>query len=253
MTSLRSVAPCSGRARPAHAVAVALLLGALSLTAPAEGASKVRTTVAGWSTSPVTVAADEALSRTVTVRTGTRTPERKVLLQFRAAETRAWQTVRLTPRTAVTVTGNPTGPGWDPSAYETEVLRLTNEIRAEGTTCGAKTYGPRPALTADPELGRASRVYAQRMGTEKFFDHVSPLGDDPGDRAEAAGYDWTSYGENIAAGQQTPAEVVEDWRESTGHCHNLMGSFAHLGVGYADVDGSPYGTYWVQLFGTPRR
>jgi uncharacterized protein YkwD len=32
-----------------------------------------------------------------------------------------------------------------------------------------------------------------------------------------------------------------------------MGGFAHLGVGYADVDDSRYGSYWVQLFGTPRR
>jgi uncharacterized protein YkwD len=133
------------------------------------------------------------------------------------------------------------------------VLRLTNQLRATGTTCGTTRYGPKPALTAHPDLGRASRQYARRMGDEGFFDHVSPSGDDPGDRAERAGYDWSRYGENIAAGYDTPAEVVAGWHDSVGHCHNLMGSYQHLGVGYADVDGSRYGSYWVQLFGSPRR
>ena len=91
------------------------------------------------------------------------------------------------------------------------------------------------------------------MGERNFFDHVSPAGDDPGDRAEAAGYDWSRYGENIAAGYRTPGEVVDGWHKSVGHCRNLMGDFAHLGVGYAEVEGSRWGRYWVQLFGTPAR
>ena len=57
----------------------------------------------------------------------------------------------------------------------------------------------------------------------------------------------------IAAAYDTPAEVVQGWHDSVGHCHNLMGSFAHLGVGYAQVDGSRYGSYWVQMFASPRR
>jgi uncharacterized protein YkwD len=91
------------------------------------------------------------------------------------------------------------------------------------------------------------------MGEEDFFDHVSPAGDGPGDRVEAAGYDWSRYGENIAAGYGTPREVVDGWHESVGHCHNLMGRFVHLGVGYAEVDEPGRGHYWVQLFATPSR
>jgi uncharacterized protein YkwD len=148
---------------------------------------------------------------------------------------------------------DPTGSGWTPSAYEAEVLQLTNAIRATGTTCGSRSYGPKPPLSANPLLGKASRTYARRMGQEGFFSHTSPAGDGPGDRAEAAGYAWSRYGENIAAGYRTPRDVVEGWHRSVGHCHNLMGDFTHLGVGHAEVAGSRYGSYWVQLFATPAR
>jgi uncharacterized protein YkwD len=268
-----------------------LVAGALLVTAsPAVGASTKPTRVEGWSTSPTELAVDEAVTREVTVRTGRRTPPRRVLLQFRPAQDGRWgrldvttsdrtgvavltaeapgagwlrvkvpatSTARAatTARAPVTTTsvGDDDPTGWTASAFEAEVLRLTNQIRATGTTCGAREYGPKPPLTAHPDLGRAAREYARRMGEEGFFAHVSPSGDDPGDRAESAGYDWSSYGENIAAGYDTPAEVVQGWHDSVGHCRNLMGGFAHLGVGYADVDDSRYGSYWVQLFGTPRR
>jgi uncharacterized protein YkwD len=275
--------------------AMAVLVACLVLAPPSAGATKARTSIGGWSSSAVTLAADDALSRRVTVRTGRRTPSRTVVLQFRGADQRGWtkltstisnrrgvarlrvggvpgsgwvrvkvratRTARaaVTSRAGVTVTppgtGDPTGAttGGTPAAYEAEVLLLTNRIRATGTTCGATEYGPRPPLTANPKLGRASRQYARRMGEKDFFAHVSPAGDDPGDRAEGAGYDWSSYGENIAAGYRTPREVVAGWHDSVGHCKNLMGDFAHLGVGYAEVAGSRYGSYWVQMFGTPAR
>jgi uncharacterized protein YkwD len=278
------------------ALAMAVLTACLVLAPPTDASSKTRTSVEGWSTTTVTLGADEALSRRVSVRTGRRTPARTVVLQFRAADQRGWtkltstsskrrgvarlsvgvvpgsgwvrvkvratRTARaaVTPRTGVTLAspgpGDPTdatSPGWTPSAYEAEVLLLTNRLRATGTTCGSRSYGPRPPLTADPKLGRASRQFARRMGEEGFFAHVSPTGDGPGDRAEAAGYAWSNYGENIAAGYRTPREVVDGWHESEGHCRNMMGSFAHLGVGHAEVAGSRYGSYWVQMFGTPAR
>lgn len=118
---------------------------------------------------------------------------------------------------------------------------LTGGRAAEGTTCGATAYGPKPPVTLSPELTGASRAHAVRMGEEAFLAHTSPTGEGPGERATAAGYAWRGYGENIAGGYRTPAAVVEDERTSAGHCRNMMGSFVHLGVGHATVDGSPYG------------
>ena len=90
------------------------------------------------------------------------------------------------------------------------------------------------------------------MGTRDYFSHTSLDGRSPGDRITAAGYDWRTYGENIAAGYGSPGAVVRGWIASPGHCRNLMSpAFTQLGVGYADVPGSTYGDYWVQKFATP--
>ena len=65
-------------------------------------------------------------------------------------------------------------------------------------------------------------------------------------RITAAGYPWRTYGEDIAAGYPTVAAVMAGWLASPGHCRIIMGEgFAEIGAGYAQVPGSPYGTYWV--------
>jgi uncharacterized protein YkwD len=51
-------------------------------------------------------------------------------------------------------------------------------------------------------------------------------------------------------GQRTPADVVNDWVLSSGHCLNLMEPrFRYLGVGFVFEQGDEYGEYWVQNFG----
>ena len=132
---------------------------------------------------------------------------------------------------------------------EAEVLRLVNQARAVSRQCGTTTYRAVGPLRAEPRLTLASRGHARDMGVRGYFAHDSLDGRTPWDRARAAGYT-TASGENIAAGYRTPAEVVQGWLKSTGHCQNLMAPAAReLGVGLAQVAGSPYGYYWVQMFG----
>jgi uncharacterized protein YkwD len=71
------------------------------------------------------------------------------------------------------------------------------------------------------------------------------------DRMSDAGYSGASpWGENIAAGQPTPAEVVDGWMHSPGHCRNIMDPDYHvIGIGYAYDASSSYGHYWTQDFG----
>ncbi|MFD4575420.1 CAP domain-containing protein [Streptomyces sp. NPDC058417] len=122
---------------------------------------------------------------------------------------------------------------------EAEVLHLTNRERARA--------GLRP-LAVDARLGVAARAYSTDMAERAFYDHVSPEGTRPWDRAAAAGAAHRSIGENIACGQRSAAEVVEGWMNSPGHRANILKpDFTHLGVGYAG--GGPAGTYWTQLFG----
>ncbi|NLM13008.1 MAG: hypothetical protein GX209_04600, partial [Epulopiscium sp.] len=59
-----------------------------------------------------------------------------------------------------------------------------------------------------------------------------------------------SAGENIAKGQQTPAQVMNAWMNSPGHRSNILGtSYTQIGVGLAT---SKNGTkYWTQMFIRP--
>jgi hypothetical protein len=117
-----------------------------------------------------------------------------------------------------------------------EVISLTNARRAEGG-CGP--------VAAQGELARAAQGHADDMAANDYFDHQSQDGRSPGDRAAAQGYTGNGWGENIAQGQQTPADVVEGWMNSEGHRANIMNcDWTSIGVGY-----NAEARTWVQVFG----
>lgn len=133
---------------------------------------------------------------------------------------------------------------------ELEVLRLTNLVRKTGTKCGQKFYPAVSALVWNDTLAYAARNHVVDMGKRGYFDHKTPEGVEFSKRMTAAGYLWQSAGENIAAGQPTPRQVVNAWIKSKGHCTNLMSAdFKELGVGMIKQSGSTYGIYWGQNFG----
>lgn len=56
-----------------------------------------------------------------------------------------------------------------------------------------------------------------------------------------------TYGENIASGQASAAEVVQAWMDSPGHRANILDcDYRTTGTGYAPDDTGPY---WTQTFG----
>lgn len=142
--------------------------------------------------------------------------------------------------------------GW--KAFEDEVVELVNLRRAEGADCGSQgVWDPIGPLASDPQLRCAARLHSRDMGERRYFDHVDPEGIDPGVRIQAAEYGGFPAGENIAAGARSPAQVVAGWMDSDGHCANIMRpEFDEIGVGYAEVPGSPFGIYWTQTFGFDR-
>lgn len=118
-----------------------------------------------------------------------------------------------------------------PDQKISKVMTLVNEKRK------ANNLEP---LTTTPELTAAANTRAKEISTQ--FDHgdyESLLKAIPG---------VTTYGENIAAGQATPEEVVDSWMASEGHRNNIMnGQFKHMAIGYYE-SGSGYTYYWVQVF-----
>lgn len=133
------------------------------------------------------------------------------------------------------------------------MLDLVNAVRATGADCPS---GPQPAvppLSMHPALRQAAREHSLDMGTQRYFDHVAPDGRDPFERMRDANYPGFAAGENIAAGNQSAQATFEQWMSSDGHCLNIMrDSFDEIGVGYAFVEGSPFGHYWTQTFGQAR-
>ena len=135
------------------------------------------------------------------------------------------------------------------------MLAAVNARRRAGATCGAQgAFAPAPDLAWNAALTQAAVTHSDDMVNHNFFSHTGSDGSTLGSRATAAGYVWSSLGENIAAGQSTVAEVVDGWMKSDGHCANLMNAkFRDIGVAcVAGNAGTTYRTYWTQDFGTPR-
>lgn len=120
-------------------------------------------------------------------------------------------------------------------SYEEEVIRLTNQKRAQNGL---------PALKANWELSRIARYKSQDMHDKNYFSHTSPTYGSPFDMMKKFGISYSSAGENIAKGQSTPAQVVEAWMNSPGHRANILNrSYTEIGVGYVSD-----GKYWTQMF-----
>lgn len=120
-------------------------------------------------------------------------------------------------------------------AYEAEVVRLTNEARAQ--------YGLKP-LTVNWELSRVARYKSQDMVDRHYFNHTSPTYGSPFQMMKAFGVTYRSAGENIAYGYRTPKAVVDGWMNSPGHRANILNAgFTQIGVGYV-----AQGNYWTQMF-----
>ena len=121
------------------------------------------------------------------------------------------------------------------SSVEQQVLNLVNAERAK--------YGLAP-LSWDPvNLGPGAALRAQEISV--YFSHTRPDGTSCFTAITNPGM----VGENIAAGQRSPQEVLNTWMNSSGHRANILQSrYTRLGVGYFYDPSSHYKYYWVQMF-----
>ncbi|MEV7403508.1 sigma-70 family RNA polymerase sigma factor [Streptomyces sp. NPDC091267] len=134
----------------------------------------------------------------------------------------------------------PSAPAAQPAPVGTaaQVVALVNKER-EAAGCGP--------LKEDAQLTDAAQRHSDDMSARDFFEHTNPDGADPGRRVTDAGYRWSTYGENIARGQQTPESVMESWMNSPGHRANILNcAFKDIGIG---IHKGPGGPWWTQDFG----
>ena len=118
------------------------------------------------------------------------------------------------------------------------VLQLVNQERSK------QGLG---SLKLSTTLTDIATTKAKDMAVNNYFSHTSPTYGSPFQMLQHFGVSYRSAGENIAAGQKSPQEVMNAWMNSSGHRANILnGSYTELGVGY--YQGGSYGTEWVQLF-----
>lgn len=133
-----------------------------------------------------------------------------------------------------------------------QVLAHSNEARSQGRRCGDEFFPASGPLRLDPRLAEAASAHAQDMARHGFVAHEGSDGSSPGERATRAGYRWRSIAENVAGGQTTARQVVQEWLRSPVHCAALMRpELTEMGVAYAvDMD-SEAGIYWSQKLARP--
>lgn len=122
------------------------------------------------------------------------------------------------------------------SNYEQRVAELVNVERQKN--------GLAP-LTLDSEISNVARIKSKDMSDNNYFAHQSPTYGSAGNMLTQFGIKWNAWGENIAAGQKTPEDVVNAWMNSEGHRANILSpNFSKIGVGYVN-NGRPH---WTQMF-----
>ncbi len=123
------------------------------------------------------------------------------------------------------------------SDYISEVIRLVNIERSKQGLS---------ALSTNSQLANAANIRAKETVTS--FSHTRPDGRTFYTVLQETKISYRTCGENIAAGQTTPQEVVKGWMNSEGHRKNILnGSFTKIGVGFVKAS-TGYKYFWTQLF-----
>lgn len=123
---------------------------------------------------------------------------------------------------------------------EWEVLRIVNAERVSRNKLPLTTFS-----------GLQSIAHLRSQEIVEYFSHTRPNGSQWSTAFSENGISYSYAGENIAAGQTTPALVMQSWMNSQGHRENILSdNFMHVGIGRTYLNSSEYRYYWTQLFCT---
>jgi uncharacterized protein YkwD len=120
-----------------------------------------------------------------------------------------------------------------------EVVNIVNHERSKAGLSSLRIHS---------QLNAAAEAHSNDMARNNFMSHTGSDGSSMGDRIKRHGYNFRTAGENIAAGQRSPEDVMRSWMNSSGHRQNILNpNFRDIGVAYAN--GGSFGIYWTQKFG----
>lgn len=156
-------------------------------------------------------------------------------------------------------TGGWAGGGLDASGYcaDPEELAMLAELNAYRVENGAGE------LTLSVSLGAAAKHHSESMASFNYFDGSHDLHFEGRNQDETItwqenianhGYPdntHTSRAENLAAGFESAAETLEQWKNSPSHNDHLLSSkYQAIGIGRAFNPEAEYRWYWTVTFGS---
>ena len=119
-----------------------------------------------------------------------------------------------------------------------EAVTIANLFRAENG------LGP---LKVSTVLEAVAEGHGRDMAQNGFYSHTGSDGSSIGKRAKRQKYRFCLIAENIAKGQRSTGEVMQDWMTSPGHRKNILQRKARdIGV-IRQAD-----NIWVMVLGTRR-
>ncbi len=132
----------------------------------------------------------------------------------------------------------------DPSidSEEQAFLQQINQYRQQNNR------GP---LKLSTTLNKAAAWKSLDMANNGYVAHDdTPSGRSWIDRIRDCGYTYNAWiGENIAVGNSAASVTFEQWRGSSGHNNNMLGSnYSTIGIGRAYNANSQYKWYWTTEF-----
>lgn len=87
------------------------------------------------------------------------------------------------------------------------------------------------AFSLNGQLNNSAQAKAQHMADNNYWAHVAPDGTQPWYFFEAAGYNYSRAGENLAYGFSTSYATNDGWMNSSSHRANILGDYAEVGFG----------------------
>ncbi|MEM7008420.1 MAG: CAP domain-containing protein, partial [Thermodesulfobacteriota bacterium] len=160
-----------------------------------------------------------------------------------------------TPLPTAAPTPRPTSsPPGGLNDFQSEVLDLVNNARAQARNCGSDFFPSAPPVGWDERIQDAAQLHSEDMADNQNFSHTGTNGSDTGDRLLMQNYNWNSWGENILVGLDNAPDAVDAWIGSSGHCSIIMSpSLREVGAGFAQgIFQGRTSFYWTLVFATER-
>ena len=119
-----------------------------------------------------------------------------------------------------------------------DVVNLVNNLRIDN---GCQ------AVSVDSRITLAAQGHTNDEAARNYYSHISPEGEDTGDRLDHIGYHTFTWGEVLDMSPKTAAEAVDRWMDSPTHRQIILDcKYTQTRVGVTQSASGDW--YWAEAF-----